>query len=401
MSAQAAMYTHTDDALQQDYSTHSTYSTFTTPQDVLHDYYQYPGSGQCYVPIASMPFEYRERPGCMHYLPPAAVSTRYYALHDPNVYLHECDKPTSVPSVPHDHLPHIPSPQPSDMHSDFHSSCGSPWQVDVRMTFSETITSAPLSPSAPQEFSAPSVPMAYGQPDLPKQRRNRDDPGGDTGLLAQPTALQCEDQMDFTLAYPTPEGTPTPYGQDQVLLQPEQECEEQKPLQQGAAPVPSQWKLGAALDRLRFPEYNGDWDTMIAKVTGRTYKQTFPRPTSPLCAEDTTRFAEMAASLGLTDPERAKTPTPPPTPASDVDFAHTGKAPTARSLRVKASKMVVYSPTTARRTPVRRGPSGPVLQITVSKKAYKRATMVACAFCRRRKIACGGPQEGDEAKRCG
>lgn len=202
-------------------------------------------------------------------------------------------------------------------------------------------------------------------------------------------------------------------------------------MQQGAAPVPSQWKLGAALDRLRFPEYNGDWDTMIAKVTGRMYEQTFPRPTSPLCAEDTTRkyshphapqfsfrlsaaggwsrpltvsapagFAEMAASLGLTDPERAKTPSPPPTPVSDVDYAHTGKAPTARSLRIQASKMV-YSPTTARRTPVRRGPSGPVLQITVSKKAYKRATTVACAFCRRRKIACGGPQEGDEAKRCG
>lgn len=35
MSAQAALYTHTDDALQQqDYSTHS---TFTTPQDVLYD----------------------------------------------------------------------------------------------------------------------------------------------------------------------------------------------------------------------------------------------------------------------------------------------------------------------------------------------------------------------------
>lgn len=34
MSAQAALYTHLDDALQQDYSTHS---TFTTPQDVLHD----------------------------------------------------------------------------------------------------------------------------------------------------------------------------------------------------------------------------------------------------------------------------------------------------------------------------------------------------------------------------
>lgn len=139
-----------------------------------------------------MPFEYRDRPGCLHYLPPAAVSTRYYALHDPNVYLHECDKPTSVPSVPHDRLPHIPSPQSSDVHSDIHSFYASPSEVDVRMTFSEMITSASLPPSASQEFSAPFVPVAYGQPDLPKQRRNRDDPGGDTGLLAQPTALQCE-----------------------------------------------------------------------------------------------------------------------------------------------------------------------------------------------------------------
>ena len=55
--------------------------------------------------------------------------------------------------------------------------------------------------------------------------------------------------------------------------------------------------------------------------------------------------------------------------------------------------------------PVVAGPTGPVLQLTKglpsAKRPYKRGTTAACAFCKRRKIACGGPKEGDEARRCG
>ena len=109
----------------------------------------------------------------------------------------------------------------------------------------------------------------------------------------------------------------------------------------------------------------------------------------------------MKASLGLEDPERAKTPTPPTTPtSSEADSAHVCPHPMA-TVRASAdahhNRMVIYSPTTARRIPVRTSPTGTVLQITASKKPYKRGTTVACAFCRRRKIACERPKEGDEA----
>lgn len=57
----------------------------------------------------------------------------------------------------------------------------------------------------------------------------------------------------------------------------------------GPEVVPSQWKLGAALDRVRFPQYGGDWDTMIASVTGRAYERTFPRSSSPLSEDDMAR----------------------------------------------------------------------------------------------------------------
>ncbi|KAI0746158.1 hypothetical protein C8Q76DRAFT_808899 [Earliella scabrosa] len=394
MSAHAALYTLSDDALPQEYA------SFMTPQDVLHDC---PTAAQCYVPIVSIPaeFSHSEHPGCLHYLPPTAVSTRYYALHDPNVY--PDDKPTSVP---HPSIHQFQIPSPCDAQSE--SSFGSPEvDVDVCMTsfpeppYHATATSAhaSFSPDASQQvFSAPSDPVAHGQPDIPKQRRNRDCPGGETGLLAQ-LATQYEGQMglDMTLAYPSPEST---VSFDGML----QEHEEQK-LHVPPAVVPSQWKLGAALDQLRFREYGGDWNTMMAKVTGRPYEQPLPRATSPLSTEDMARFDELKASLGLEDPDRAKTPTPPTTPtSSEADSAHVCPHPMA-TVRASAdahhNRMVIYSPTTARRIPVRTSPTGTVLQITASKKPYKRGTTVACAFCRRRKIACGGPQEGDEARRCG
>ena len=85
------------------------------------------------------------------------------------------------------------------------------------------------------------------------------------------------------------------------------------------------------------------------------------------------------------------TPITPATPATDDNNDDT--------------KIVVYSPMTGRRIPVTAGPNGPVLQLSAvppsARRPYKRGAVAACAFCRRRKIACGGPKEGDEARRCG
>ena len=238
------------------------------------------------------------------------MSTRYYALHDPNVY--PDDKPTSVP---HPSIHQFQIPSPCDAQSE--SSFGSPEvDVDVCMTsFPEppyhataTPAHASFSPDASQQvFSAPSDPVAHGQPDIPKQRRNRDCPGGETGLLAQLATqyevglcpplpwrnrrthgvLQGQMGLDMTLAYPSPEST---VSFDGML----QEHEEQK-LHVPPAVVPSQWKLGAALDQLRFREYGGDWNTMMAKVTGRPYEQPLPRATSPLSTEDMARKSRALA----------------------------------------------------------------------------------------------------------
>ena len=71
----------------------------------------------------------------------------------------------------------------------------------------------------------------------------------------------------------------------------------------------------------------------------------------------------------------------------------------------KDTKIAVYSPMTGQRIPVTAGPNGLVLQLSAvpqsARRPYKRGAVAACAFCRRRKIACGGPRESDEARRCG
>ena len=153
-----------------------------------------------------------------------------------------------------------------------------------------------------------------------------------------------QDQMalDLTLAYPTASvGTASYDHHDEMLLQ--QEFEEQKPLHQvwsgDAALVPSQWKLGAALDRLRFPEYSGDWDTMIAKVTGRPYEQTFPRATSPLGTEDSTREclplrrrARATADQTLLHPQAL-----PISPRASASPTRRGRTPRRRPRRPQAT----------------------------------------------------------------
>ena len=107
--------------------------------------------------------------------------------------------------------------------------------------------------------------------------------------------------LDFALAYPdAAPGNAYPASYDGPAMTVPHECEheheEQKP-QVCPTPVPSQWKLGAALDRLRFPQYGGDWDTMIATVTGRRYERTLPRSDSPLSADDIARKSYSARDL--------------------------------------------------------------------------------------------------------
>lgn len=69
------------------------------------------------------------------------------------------------------------------------------------------------------------------------------------------------------------------------------------------------------------------------------------------------------------------------------------------------NESTIYSPTTGRKLSLSAEPGGKasvriMLGATSAKKPYKRSTPVACTFCRRRKIACGGPQESDERRRC-
>ncbi|RPD54426.1 hypothetical protein L227DRAFT_580551 [Lentinus tigrinus ALCF2SS1-6] len=394
---QHATYTgYGDDAMVQDWST-------AMPQVAVYDY---ASSAQGYVPFTSA-LEYTQRPGCLHYVPPDAVSTRYYALQDPNVYISESQIDSSpAPLETFCHEPPSESPSPSPVSTVFPSSAHdvsmtSPYEYDhehqAELGYDndylyEQQAATPAPSPIPEDLYAPSGSAAYANPDLPKQRSNRDDPSGSAGPLAQSTAQYEGQGLSAALG-----ATYLAHGGEMYSPAIMEEYIEQKPRDVPEV-IPSQWKLGAALDQLRFPEYGGDWNMVMARASGRPYEQTFPRSRSPLNEEDTARFAEMKRSLGLQNPEyvereKTPTPTPPATPVTDVDDRDTKPDP---------SKMVIYSPTTARRIPVSSGPSGPVLRLTnATKRPYKRGTHVACAFCRRRKIACGGPQEGDEARRCG
>ncbi len=159
-----------------------------------------------------------------------------------------------------------------------------------------------------EDLYAPSGSAAYANHDLPKQLSNRDDPSGGTDPLVQPTAryevvsvllcfgengrlthalLQTQDFAALRTTYLT---------QDSAYFSAQQEYVEQNPEVVTPQVVPSQWKLGAALDKLRFPEYGGDWDMVMARVTGRPYEQTFPRSPSPLNEEDMTRES-LSSSL--------------------------------------------------------------------------------------------------------
>ncbi|KAI0355790.1 hypothetical protein OH77DRAFT_1424745, partial [Trametes cingulata] len=240
---------------------------------------------------------------------------------------------------------------------------------------------ATATPTTPSRTATASP--ARRNPVLPKQRRNRDDPGGESRPMAEPTA-QYEDQVGGPVAGPSQAGR----------------ADHRRAGHAGVADppfvVPSQQKLGAAFDRLRFRGRGGDLDTAMAAAAGRRIEPAPPTPASPLSAEDSARLAALKERLGLADdePEPARAPSP----------ARRGSAPPADA-DLEMNRSAIYSPTTGRKLALSAEPGKGSVQIapgtTAAKRPYKRGTSVACAFCRKRKIACGGPQEGDPQRRCG
>ena len=171
--------------------------------------------------------------GCLHYVPPDAISNRYYALQDPNVYMEETQRSSSSPPVattaaadtttcvpmtvkpsakieveeppmgsltppmgsltppmgsltppmaslrpPHGLHPGASAPKPAKS-----ANFGAPRTLPFAHPGEHSSPAPALVP-----MPAPSTSPARADPVLPKQRRNRDDPGGDTGLMAQRSA---------------------------------------------------------------------------------------------------------------------------------------------------------------------------------------------------------------------
>ncbi|KAM5536728.1 hypothetical protein V8D89_009655 [Ganoderma adspersum] len=364
--------------------------------------------------------------GLLHYLPPAAISSKYYALQDPNVYpadepgtssyapsaatraFDSASSPATTDSYPDGALTVTSSPAPKLEEQASIASFTPPPPSPLTTASSSYILAAPTPSPTPlaspayyqDEFRfqptqgwhpTPSGPPECAHPVLPKQRRNRDDPGGDAARLAQ---VPCgrEDRTETGIGMPyyvaPPPGAARDYAMAgmQQLPQPKSE----------PVVVPSQWKVGAVLDQLRFPQYGGNWDALMAALYGEGYQACMPRSTSPLTTEDMAQLEQLrlgfGLGLGLSAPVQPTTPMTPITPATPA-------------MDDEDTKIVVYSPMTGRRIPVTAGPNGPVLQLSAvppsARRPYKRGAVAACAFCRRRKIACGGPKEGDEARRCG
>ncbi|KAM5537189.1 hypothetical protein V8D89_009122 [Ganoderma adspersum] len=362
--------------------------------------------------------------GFLHYLPPAAISKKYYALQDPNVYPADNPNPSSYsPSTATTAFDSAPSPSTTDSYLDgalivtsspvpkleeqpptvfFTPAPPSPLTTGTDSSSSvlttPTLTPTPLtSPTYNQDFGfqptqswhpTPSGPPECAHPVLPKQRRNRDDPGGDAGRLAQVT-VQTGAGVPYHAAPGAAQDLQDAYYHGTTAVQ----------VQEQPVVVPSQWKVGAVLDRLRFPRYayGGDWDALMVALYGEGYQACMPRLDSPLSAEDITQLEQLSRGFGLSLPSAPTQPTTPMTPITP--------ATPVMAADDEDAKIVIYSPMTGQRIPVTAGPNGPVLQLSAvppsARRPYKRGAVAACAFCRRRKIACGGPKEGDEAGRCG
>ena len=299
--------------------------------------------------MTDLPFAHRS-------VPPSALSKKYYTLEAPDACA------AAAPAAP-SHAPPKAAPPP---------------------------VAAAVGPASTPTRT---VPVAPPYRVLPKHRRNKDDPGGVSGPLAQPTTLsevgfvslclgenlgsrtniqeQPGDPSSLALALGSTPGAAT----------------HQQPLPPPGVIVPSQ-SAHAALDPFRYSD-SRDW----------TWVDTSPGACQPPQVQGLNQLPHA--------PSPTPTATPPPPTPSVEELASTDKA---WNTTVGAGRgLIVYSPTTARRIPVAMGAAGIVLQDAAArpeaepKTRHKRlaSTPSACAFCKRRKIACGGPVPNDGARRCG
>lgn len=117
-----------------------------------------------YTPWSPAPITYHHEPqDDMHYVPPSAISTRYYALSNPNAY----------PAEPLVH----PAIHPENALLAEVTAAGG-------ATTSQPAVTAEVAPRISPSLTPAS--NAHVDPILPKQRSNGDDPGGELRLLAQP-----------------------------------------------------------------------------------------------------------------------------------------------------------------------------------------------------------------------
>ncbi|KAI0630058.1 hypothetical protein C8Q77DRAFT_1075471 [Trametes polyzona] len=294
----------------------------------------------CFVPYdASQAALQSGQQECLHYVPPSAISTRYYTLSNPNVYTVTGQFPAVHNGIP------VPTGSATTNAANTEAATG-------------------ITRHTPATSRSPTL----ANPVLPKQRRNRDDPGGESRPQAQPTT-QHKDQAA---------GSSSSAGSSQAAR-----------VESPPAIVPSQWKLGAALDQIRFGSHPSGWGAI--------------RATPPAFASEPTHFQADIVDFKTKRGIRERIARADDRPAASSSTSSATGAEGDGDLNMNRS--AIYSPTTGRKLALSAEPGKASVQIvpgtTSAKRPYKRGTPVACAFCRKRKIACGGPQEGDEMRRCG
>ncbi|KAI0820070.1 hypothetical protein BC628DRAFT_1423256 [Trametes gibbosa] len=318
----------------------------------------------CHVPYEVSPDYYLQFPQpIVHYVPPSAISTRYYTLSDPNL----C--PVTAPTGAH---PGTPLPT-----------------IVATTTVFPALQTAVTANVALDTTPTTSRSRAGANPVLPKQSRNRDDPGGESRPLAQPTPRPEEQTARIPGTLRATRVLPTGSHSQRAELEPP------------PAIVPSQWQLGAALDDLRFKDRARPNTGSTSTPDSQNHPAAAPSSAYQLSAEDTARLARIKTMLGIDVDGARAGPSSSPTMSSPT--ASTPGASTDGEYNM--NKAAIYSPTTGRKLPLSGEPGKSPVQImpgtTLAKRPYKRGTPIACVFCRKRKIACGGPHEGDAARRCG
>ncbi|KAI0663659.1 hypothetical protein C8Q70DRAFT_1050313 [Cubamyces menziesii] len=290
-------------------------------------------------PFDSEPMDdHYDQAGSIHYIPPNAVSTRYYALSNPNEYV--ASQPAAVVSSA------VVAPVAALRGQD---------QAATHRVNDTMVAAALIAQSSKTADASPNLFTTYGanarlNPVLPKQRRNRDHPSGGSGRLAQTTASY--------------EGHSAGASYTSIL--------------------PQQWRM----------DYRGPDQPVQGATPENTPSATIVVPRVSVKIRDPTQHEQTAGSSTGTVPM----------PSPSVEMNHSA----------------VYSPTTGRKIPLGvagsskghakmtsalPGPSSSPITApagtTIAKKPYKRGTPVACTFCRKRKVACGGPVGADEEGRCG